>query len=79
MTESNFIKKPLLKLKKLSLYPNLFKEKFSNVTGKLSIEFCHKYTKLAMLSFLYWFVVKGKSISAKSLPPVEIEPATLRH
>ena len=29
-----------------------------------------------MLSFLYCFVVKGKLISAKSLPPVGIEPAT---
>ena len=31
-----------------------------------------------MLSFLYCFVVKGKLISAKSLPPVGIEHATLR-
>ena len=35
-------------------------------------------TKLALLSFLYCFVVKGKLISAKSLPPMGIEPATLR-
>ena len=28
--------------------------------------------------FLYYFVGKGKLISVKSLPPVEIEPATLR-
>ena len=31
-----------------------------------------------MLSYLYCFVVKGKLISAKILPPVGIEPATLR-
>ena len=42
------------------------------------LEFFHKYTKLAMLSILYCFIVKGKLISAKSLPPVRIEPATLR-
>ena len=29
-----------------------------------------------MLSFLYCFVVKRKLISAKSLPPMKIEPAT---
>ena len=45
---------------------------------KYSFEFSHKYTKLAMLSFLYCFVVKGKLISAKGLPPVGIEPTTLR-
>ena len=43
-----------------------------------SFEFTGKYTKLTMLSFLYCFVVRGKLISAKSLPPVGIEPATLR-
>ena len=32
------------------------------------------YTKLTMLSFLYCFIVKGKSIWAKCLFPVEIEP-----
>ena len=31
-----------------------------------------------MLSFLYCFVVKGKLFSAKNLPPVGIEPVTLR-
>ena len=31
-----------------------------------------------MLSFLYCFIVKGKFISAKSFPPVGIEPATLK-
>ena len=41
----------------------------------LPFEFSGNYTKLAMLSFLYCFVVKGKLISAKSLPSVEIEPA----
>ena len=30
-----------------------------------------------MLSFLYCLVVKGKLISAKKLPPMGIEPATL--
>ena len=39
-------------------------------------EFSHNYTKLAMLSFLYCFVVKGKFIWAKSLPPVRFEPTT---
>ena len=39
-------------------------------------EFSCNYTKMAMLSFLYCFVVKGKLIRAKSLPPVEFEPAT---
>ena len=34
--------------------------------------------KVAMLSFLYCLVVKAKLISANSLPPVGIEPATLR-
>ena len=31
-----------------------------------------------MLSFLYCFVVKGKLISSKSLPPVGIEPFTMK-
>ena len=39
-------------------------------------EFSHNYTKLAVLSFLYYFVVKGKLISAKCFPQVGIEPAT---
>ena len=43
-----------------------------NVDG---FEFSHNYT-LAKLSFLYCFVVKGKLISAKSLPPVGFELAT---
>ena len=43
-----------------------------------SFEFTGNYTKLTMLSFLYCFVARGKLISAKSLPPVGIEPATLR-
>ena len=41
-------------------------------------EFSHKYTKLAMLSFLYCFVGKGKLISAKMFAQVGIEPPTLR-
>ena len=44
-----------------------------------SIEFSRNYTKLVMLSFLYCFVVKGKLISAKSLPPVGFEPATPKY
>ena len=45
--------------------------------GKLILEFSHNYTKLAMLSFLFWSVVKGKLLWAKGLlPPVGIEPAT---
>ena len=42
----------------------------------LPFEFSHNYTKLAMLSFLYCFVLKGKLISAKCFPPVGFEPAT---
>ena len=45
--------------------------------GLNSIEFWNKYTKLAMLSFLYCFVVKGKLISAKDSPLVGIESAAL--
>ena len=41
-----------------------------------AIDFSRNYTKLAMLSFLYCFVVKGKLISAKSFPPVGFKPAT---
>ena len=48
------------------------------VICSLLIEFSHKYTKLAMLTFLYCFIVKGKLISVKSLPSVGTEPATLR-
>ena len=40
---------------------------------RVSIEFSRNYTKLVMLSILYYFVVKGKLISAKSLSPVELE------
>ena len=38
-----------------------------------SFEFSLNYTKLAMLAFLYCFVMKSKIISAKYLPPVGIE------
>ena len=41
-----------------------------------SYELPRNYSKLAMLSFLYCFVVKGKLIWAKSLPAVRFEPAT---
>ena len=41
---------------------------------RAQIEFSRNYTKLAMLSFLYCFIVKGKLISAKILPPVGFEP-----
>ena len=34
------------------------------------------YTKLALLSFLYCFIVKGKLISVKILNPMGFEPAT---
>ena len=34
------------------------------------------YTTLAMLTFLYCFIVKSKITSAISLPPVGIEPGT---
>ena len=62
----------------VSLSKNSRKSCFdSNGPTSLS-EFSHKYRQLAMLSFLYFFVVKGKFISAKSLPPVGIEPATQR-
>ena len=40
-----------------------------------TVEFSRNYTKLAVLSFLYCFVVKGKLISAKCFAPVGIEPA----
>ena len=39
--------------------------------------FFHDYTKLADLAFLHCFVVKNKINSAKSLPPIGIELATL--
>ena len=42
-----------------------------------SFLFFRSYTKLADLAFLYDFVVKCKINSAKCLPPMGIEPATL--
>ena len=42
-----------------------------------SFMFFPNYTKLVDLAFLYLFVVKSKINSAKSLPPVGFEPATL--
>ena len=56
------------------------KECFSNaivIRGmNTKLEFSCNYTKLAMLSFLYCFVVKRKIYVAKSLPPLGFEPAT---
>ena len=55
------------------------RKSYLDLNGPTSLsEFSHKYTQLAMLSFLYCFVVKGIFISAKSLPPVGIEPAAQR-
>ena len=48
----------------------------TNLVRMVLDEFSHNYTKLTMLSFLYYFVVKGKLIWAKILPPVGFEPAT---
>ena len=42
------------------------------------IEIFRNCTKLTMLSILYFFVVKGKLISAKSLSPVGLEHQHLR-
>ena len=47
------------------------------VLHKMSaFKFSRNYTKLAMLSFLYFFVKKGKLIWVKSLPPVGFESAS---
>ena len=43
-----------------------------------TIEFFRNCTKLTMLSILYYFVVKGKLTSAKSLPSVGLEHQYLR-
>ena len=43
----------------------------------VAIVFFSNYTKLVDLAFLYCFVVKSKIKSAKSLPIICIEPATL--
>ena len=42
-----------------------------------TIEFSRNTQSWQCSHFLYYFVVKGNLISAKSLPPVGIEPATL--
>ena len=43
-----------------------------------ALVFFRNYTKLAMLVFLYCFVVKSKINSTKSLPPMGIEPVDPR-
>ena len=48
----------------------------ATANGATTVEFSCNYTKLTGLSFLYCFVVMGNLISAKSFPPVGIEPAT---
>ena len=44
---------------------------------KKIVVFFRDYTKFADLAFLYYFVVKIKINSAKSFPPMGIEPETL--
>ena len=52
-------------------------EKLINCVTANTFEFSRNYTKLAMLSTLYCFVVKGKLI-AKSLAPLGVEHHHLR-
>ena len=59
-----------------------YRSNFSEMTDMLKIcatllEFSRNCTKLTMLSILYYFVVKGKLISARKFAPSGIRtPAT---